>query len=106
MIEYNYKINKTYLEISQCGKEIIMKLIQVKIMNFEIMCFGLDNFNEIVHKEYTKTYAEARAFEMAEQDNYSCISITPMNEKAEHEMACVQCGGKYGQEACKTCRHR
>jgi hypothetical protein len=75
-------------------------------MNFEIMCFSLENFNEIVHKEYTDTYAEARAFEMAEQNNYSCISITPMNEKAEHEMACVQCGGKYGQDACVRCRHK
>lgn len=74
-------------------------------MNFEILCFDLDNFNEIVHKEYTETYADARAFEMAERDNYSCVSITPMNEKAEHEMACVQCGGRWGLESCYKCKY-
>ena len=74
-------------------------------MNFLIYCFGLDNFNEIVHIEYTETYSEARAFVFAEQDNYSCISIIPMNEYAEHVMACIQCRGIYGQEACKTCRY-
>lgn len=74
-------------------------------MNFEIMCFDLDNFNEIVHKEYTETYAEARSFEDAEQDNYSCVSITPMNERAEAEMACVKCGGRFGFLACQECKY-
>ena len=73
------------------------------IMNFEIFCFDLDNLNDIVHKEYVESYVEARQFEMANQDKYSCISITPMNEQAEHEMACINCGGKYG--SCEGCRH-
>lgn len=74
-------------------------------MNFEILCFDLYDFNVIVHKEYTKTYAEARAFQMSELDNYSCVIITPMNEKAEHEMACVKCGGRWGLEACNKCKY-
>lgn len=73
-------------------------------MNFEIYCFGLENFNDIVHKEYTDTYAEARKFEQDEQYNYSLISILPMNEDAEHEMACARCGGKWGN-LCEHCIH-
>lgn len=72
-------------------------------MNFEIYCFGLENLNDIEHKEYTDTYAEAIQFAQAEQHKYSWISITPMNEDAEHEMACVQCGGKWG--SCEHCVH-
>lgn len=64
-------------------------------MNFEVFCFDfVGDTLEVVQKEYFDTYAEARAFERANGQNYEGgVSITPMNRYAEAEMACVQSGG-------------
>ena len=76
-------------------------------MNFEVFCFDFVNGSlTVVQKEYFDTYAEARAFECDEGRKYEGgVSITPMNEAAEGEMACVQCGGQYGYEHCQNCRY-
>lgn len=75
-------------------------------MNFEVYCFDFVNERlTIVQKEYFNTYAEAKAFENSERKKYEGgISITPMNQHALNEMTCVQCGGRYGSESCKTCK--
>lgn len=77
-------------------------------MNFEVFCFGfVGDSLTVVQKEYFGTYAEARAFECGEGKKYEGgVSITPMNELAEAEMACVQCGGRGGLEACQNCKYR
>lgn len=77
-------------------------------MNFEVFCFDFVNNNlTVVQKEYFDTYAEAKAFERGEGRKYACgVIITPMNESAEAEMACVQCGGKWGSEYCIRCKYR
>lgn len=76
-------------------------------MNFEVLCFDfVDDRLTVVHKEYFDTYGEARDFELGEGGKYEGgVSITPMNEAAEGEMACVQCGGQYGYEYCQNCRY-
>ena len=76
-------------------------------MNFEVFCFDFVNDSlTVVKKEYFDTYAEARAFECGEGRKYEGgVSITPMNEYAEGEMACVQCGGRWGLEACQKCKY-
>lgn len=82
-------------------------------MNFEVFCFGWihdSKYNceslSIVQKEYFDTYAEAVKFEETDGKKYDSVSITPMNFEAECEMQCVECGGKWGLEKCKTCRYR
>lgn len=65
-------------------------------MNFEVFCFDfVGDALAVIQKEYFDTYAEARAFECANGQNYEGgVSITPMNRYAEAEMACAQSGGR------------
>ena len=76
-------------------------------MNFEVFCFDyVDDSLTVVQKEYFDTYAEAKAFECCVGKKYEWgVSITPMNERAEAEMACVQCGGRWGLEGCQNCKY-
>lgn len=77
-------------------------------MNFEVFCFDFVNGSlTVVHKEYFDTYVDALDFEFGEGRKYEGgVSITPMNELAEAEMACVKCGGQWGYEYCIKCKYR
>lgn len=73
-------------------------------MNFEVYCFDfVDDSLQVVQKEYFDTYITAKVF--ANNSDFFDTSITPMNEAAEAEMHCIECGGKWGQDYCNKCKY-